>query len=134
MTERKQAICYTCGANFGYDWVAWAKHTLEKISENKKDIAHKKGKLFAHKILINAKKLNQKRDLNGRVPLTEQEKENKVSTRRETSGIFNYILAICPNCKTRHRMKVEEEFTTDEFTWKAKESHFVLCENCRFTR
>ncbi|MCK9369916.1 hypothetical protein M0R04_08430 [Candidatus Dojkabacteria bacterium] len=126
MTESKQAICRVCNTDFGADWKALAKHIVSK-----KDKLHRKGRIWASKVLMNTKYLDSKKDLNGRVPLTEQEKENKRDTKLEISGEEEFINAICPHCKVKYRAKVPIEYISLEHVWMINERYAIYCNDCR---
>lgn len=125
MTQsKKRAYCYACYADFEYDWKAWARHQIE----NKKDKGHKKNQVFAAKILTNVRALNAKKDLPGRTPLTDEQKEAKTSTIRPTSGMFKIVRTYCPQCHVLDIKKLEVEFIEDMHTWKHNDNFVVLCE------
>jgi hypothetical protein len=123
---KRQAICAVCKEDFGVEWNDLAKHILKQ-----KDSMHKRGRRWAHKVLTNAKKLNQKRDMPGRIPLTEQQKENKKEMKRVVSGMEEPVIAICPNCKNKHRVKLAIEHIRYEHAWMINGRYAVICADCR---
>lgn len=127
MTEpKKQAICLACGADFEYDWTKLAQHIIEH-----KDKAHRKSRVFAHKILFRVKYLNSKRDLKPRIPLTAEQKEVKRDLIRELSGETERVRTYCPQCKQGGVAILEVEHSQNLESWRVKDRVVVLCNGCR---
>ncbi len=122
---QKKAICLACGENFEYDWTALALH----ISKEKK--GHRKGKKWAANYLLKTRKLNQKRDLTARTPLTEEEKESKREMKRELSGEEERVKTYCPQCKTGSSAVLPIEHTQSPDAWKVKDRLVLMCNTCR---
>jgi GTP cyclohydrolase FolE2 len=116
--------CRACGRDDFEDYTELAIH----IQSSKK--GHRKGKIWASKYLLRVNQLNQKKEYEQRVPLTEEEKENKRDTRRELSGQMEVVNTYCPRCKTRTRRQLEIEFTRGGQAWGIKNYYFVLCQLC----
>ncbi len=97
------------------------------IQSSKK--GHRKGKRWAAKYMMRVRQLN-KRELNGRVPLTEEQKEARASIFRELSGETEYALAVCPHCHKGHREVLPVEFRQSQDAWRVKDKLVVLCATC----
>lgn len=116
-------ICNTCHQPFE-DYKELAKH----IIINKK--THKKGRLWASKFLSKQQLLDKKRANTERIPLTEQDKENKLNTRRDVSGETTTTLAICPKCNREHFYTFPIEYVQSPTAWKRNNSIVKLCSVC----
>ncbi len=120
--------CFCCNQTFE-DYNALALH----ISLAKK--GHKKSKKWAAKYILKVKILNRKKDIQGRIPLTKEDKQNKMSTERIISGELEYVDTICPFCKQRYRQQLPIEFTRSHYTWRTTQGTLrVSCPNCRSAR
>jgi len=124
-TLKKRAFCRICNQDFEYDWHSLAKH----ISISKK--GHRAGKKWAAKYLLQVNRLNAKRDLPQRVPLTEEQKEARRDLRREISGDTQRVLTLCPHCKSQAVSVLPVEYTQSPIAWRQNNNLVVLCEPCR---
>lgn len=116
-------LCIACKQAFG-DYKELALH----IQSSKK--GHRKGKKWAANYMLKVRQLDQKKQINGRVPLTEEQKENKKSLVRELSGEEEYAITFCPHCKRGHREILPVEFSKSRDAWRVKDKLVVLCEGC----
>ncbi len=116
--------CLSCNQSFP-DYKELALH----IQTTKK--GHRKGKKWAAKYLMRVRQLNKKKELNGRIPLTEEQKEAKASIHRELSGENENVLTICPHCKKGHREVLPVEFSQSRDAWRVKDKLVVLCGSCQ---
>ena len=117
-------LCHSCNQPFS-DYRELAQH----IASNKK--GHRRGKKWAAKYLLNIRALNKKKDMNGRVALTEADRENKKDTVRELSGETTVVEALCPHCKRKSRQIFPIEFGGSSEAWRDKGCLVVLCQSCR---
>ena len=118
-------VCHSCG-DFFEDYTELAQH----ISSAK--TKHRKGKKWAAKYLLRVNFLNQKRDLKPRTPLTEQQKENRVSTFVELSGQNEIVSTFCSHCKSRTRQALPIEYTRSNTAWRNKQGTLVVsCPTCQ---
>lgn len=117
-------LCHSCNQGFP-DYGELAKH----IASSKK--GHRKGKKWAAKYLLRTRELNKKKEMKGRVALTEAEKENKKDTVRELSGETTIVETYCPHCKRKSRQIMPMEFGESGNAWKIGGCLAVLCNSCR---
>ena len=119
--------CNSCGDTFE-TYTELAVH----ISTSSKK-THKHGRIWAAKLILRTNQLDKKKDFGNRVPLTEQEKENKreVSNIVQLSGQKTYVNAKCPQCKRIHSETIEVEFARSQTAWKFKDFFMILCGGCR---
>lgn len=80
---------------------------------------------------MHVRRLNQKKDLPQRLPLTEQQKENKKEMAREVSGQYREVIAICPGCKGQYKTSIELEHFENKEAWLIKGKPIIYCERCR---
>lgn len=113
--------CNSCKQPFD-DYQSLALHIVASKA------GHRKGKRWAAKYL--SRNVINKRDLNGRTPLTEADKENRESTKRALSGKVNYELCVCPRCDKGHREMIPEEFARSQQAWRKGKNLVVICGNC----
>jgi hypothetical protein len=73
----------------------------------------------------------KKNPFDGRVPLTEQEKENKTDSQRVLSGQLSVVTTICPSCRIRTRQAIPKEHTENPTSWKSKDFFMISCQSCR---
>ena len=88
---------------------------------------------------MNIEYLNQKvsrqQQNQGRVELTEQERENKDSCQREDiSGIRKTKMCYCVNCRQIFPASVEVEFLQSPFAWRNEDKLVVTCGSCSYLR
>jgi len=118
-------ICKTCGKECS-DYEELAQHILS----NKK--THKSGRRWAAKYkLINSLSAKNRREHRERVPLTEDDKEKKLSAVREVSGIEKGADAYCPSCKRTYRVTVPIEYIESQSAWTTGTGKLlILCQRC----
>lgn len=116
-------LCHSCQKVFE-DYKELALH----IQSNKK--GHRKGKKWAARYIMRVRQLDKKKELNGRVPMTEEQKENRRDNVRELSGETEQLLTICPHCKKGHRELLPVEFSQSRDAWQVKDRLVVLCPIC----
>ncbi len=121
--------CIVCNKDFP-DWNALAQH----IAGEKK--GHKKGKRWAAKVLlVNVLSVkNRRKPMGQRTPLTDQEKENKVDSRRELSGRTKLVPTVCPKCKTSSQESLPIEYVESHDAWHTKSFYVKLCGRCQTAR
>lgn len=119
--------CNTCGYHAN-NFKDLAKHIIENRRKHPR-----KSVVWAEKFLTNAKWLNQKRDKpQGRTPLTEQEKKNKVDAHREVSGEEKRVITICPHCNSVSRQAIAVEYVESPTAWRNKGNNLMVnCFSCR---
>jgi len=124
--------CWVCGRT---DFESWDDLANHKLTE--KDKAHKhdrSGTLWAKKYIHrNAINKLQKigRELPYRVPLTDEQREAKIDTRRELSGETKLVVTICPKCNKGERKMIEVEHADESESWRIKNCPVVLCGGCK---
>ncbi len=119
-------ICHSCQAEFD-DYEALAKH----ISSSKQ--GHRKGKRWAANYLLKSRALNQKKLFNSS-PLTQEDRENRESTKREISGETEWILTVCPHCKKGHREQLPREFIESSVAWRTSRGTLIVnCSACQLS-
>ena len=121
-TQRKRAFCSACHMDFEYDWKALAVHI-----SSMKDKAHKRSRKFAARVLTNVDRLNMKKAPQVRVAMTDQDKENKVSTRLELSGENEAVNIYCPDCHAKGLAYLPIEFTQSQDAWKIDGRFPIIC-------
>jgi len=122
-------ICHTCEQRFP-DYKSLAAHIL--APENKK--THRKGRRWAAKMMcVNTlspdKRVGRKKQ-NG-LTLTDDDRINRASTRRELSGKTEYAQTVCPHCNESGGVYLEVEYLKDPLTWRIGDRLVVLCSGCR---
>jgi hypothetical protein len=98
---------------------------------NKK--GHKAGKHWAAKyIMVNGLSAKNRTDrkLNGRIALTDEQKEAKESLVVTLSGRQKRAATICPKCKQSSLQILPVEYADSPFAWRAGKSLVMLCQNC----
>ena len=117
--------CFCCNAIFE-DYQELANHV-----KNSKT-GHRKSKKWAAKVLLNVTRLNQKKELQQRTPLTAEQKESYQETKRELTGTQQNIITYCPSCKQGHRENLPSEFIKSEQAWRTpRGTLIILCQNCK---
>jgi hypothetical protein len=117
-------------------------HSCNFTCEDFKDLAlhiiknkstHRKGLKWASAYLFKVNFLNQKVDKpEGRITLTEEQKEAKENSQRELSGNLASVKICCPLCNTYSRDRIPIEYTESSFAWKSKSGEFLInCLDCR---
>jgi hypothetical protein len=120
--------CFCCNQTFE-DYQALALH----ISQAKK--GHRKSKKWAAKYNLKVGLLNQKKDIPERIPFTDEDKQNKLSTIRTVSGEVETVVTVCPQCKGRSHQQLPIEFTRSQYAWRTVQGTLrVSCPNCTSTR
>jgi len=110
--------CHACGQSFpGF------RELAVHIAGSKK--GHRKGKRWAAKFLL----LNGKRDKPeyNNTPLTEEQKENRQSTKRVLSGDQRNALCICPKCRQGHRQVLPAEYVESPTAWRINGVLAIRC-------
>ena len=126
MTTTAPIYCRYCHHAAFADYATLAQHVA---AERK---GHRGGKKWAARYLTRVNFLNQKRDLKPRTPLTEQEKENRVSTFVELSGQNEIVTTLCSHCKSRTRQSLPIEYTRSNTAWRNKQGILVVsCPTCQ---
>jgi RNase P subunit RPR2 len=118
--------CHSCHTTF-QDYKSLAKH----IMANKK--GHRQGKRWAAKyVMINglSAKNRTDRQLNGRVALTEEQKETRDSLQIELSGNIKRVNTYCPKCKQFSTQSLPVEYTNSERAWRVGSTFVITCERC----
>jgi hypothetical protein len=120
----KKPNCFVCGRTDFKNYKELALH----IMENKE--THGKSLKFAAAILMDVKRLNAKQDFSQRVPLSEEDREKKLATRREISGKEKSSLCSCPICNSPHMSSLPIEFVYSPTAWRKGKSLVVACDDC----
>jgi len=115
--------CLSCGQGFE-DYHALALH----IIASKK--GHRKGKKWAAKYLSRHVLNKRKLELNGRVPLTVEQKANKEDSRRVLSGGQRVAETVCLRCHKSSRIVLEEEYVSSPQAWRIQGRLVKMCANC----
>lgn len=122
------ATCRTCGYD-SEDFKLLAQHIISQR------LTHPKWQQkWAQKFLANATFLDQKvsrQNNDGRIPLTDQERENKSDCRREISGQLKPAFCTCPNCHKSRREMLPLEHYENPTAWKISNAFAVNCGSCR---
>ncbi len=116
-------FCHSCKKPFA-DFKELALH----IISSKK--GHRHGKRWAAKYLLKVRQLDKRKELNGRTPMTEEQKENKRNLERELSGENEFVITYCPHCKSLKKQPMPIEFTQSGEAWREKDKLVVLCPSC----
>lgn len=120
--------CNSCGQDFD-EFVDLAKHIM---GESKR--THRHGRKWAASLLLKVRKLDSKKELKERVPLSEEDKENRREIQRQVqlSGAKSFVNTICPKCKTRHAEALEVEYVRSPLAWKTLQGTLlIMCAGCR---
>lgn len=93
---------------------------------------HKRGLKWANGFLLKHVLFKEANPNEGRTPLSEQDRANKIDSQRELSGQGCIVVVQCPQCTKTSRQLLAEEFTRSNEAWKSKNNqYFVMCESCR---
>lgn len=114
----------------------FCNYTCEEFSELAKHIVaqkqtHRHGMKWASSFLLKVNILNQKKDFQGRIPLTTEEKESKESCERELSGMVKTAQTVCPNCNHSTIQVLPIEYVNSGIAWKLGKSFMINCPACR---
>jgi len=117
--------CHSCGVPFE-DFKALAIH----ISGERR--GHAKGKKWAaNYILKNGLSAKQRFEHKERIPLSEQDKDNKEDAYRELSGETKMVYAYCSACRRKYPRVVEVEYVTSKTALRGNDGTLMItCENC----
>lgn len=127
-------MCRVCKIVFN-DWDELAHHVnkLSKIKGSK----HRKTLWVESRIHKNAIDILTKpiKKFEPPVPLTDEQKQNKVDSRRELSGETKLVMTYCPECKKRAPnsilktpQRIEVEYILSEHAVKNEKGEFaILC-------
>ena len=121
-------LCNSCGKECE-DYHELALH----IMENKK--GHQRGKKWASAFLLRTNRLNARKDLPQRAPMTDEEKESlrdaRAETRRELSGKVSLAKVFCPQCKQVSVRALPVEFAQNNQAWRLPNGTLVVsCPAC----
>jgi hypothetical protein len=124
--DKNMVVCHSCGRSDFEDYKALAIH----ISSEKK--GHKKGKRWAAKfILMNGLSSKNKFEHKERVPLSEQDKDNKEDSHRELSGNMEYVNTKCPKCRRFTPRTLEVEYVESITALRGDNGVLMMyCSNC----
>ena len=121
--------CNSCGADFE-TFTELAQHIT--ISPKR---THKYGRVWAAKLLTQVTRLNKKQESFDRIPLSEEDKENRRELKAQVklSGEKSMVNTICPKCKTRHVEVLEVEYARSPLAWRTAQNGtlIILCAGCR---
>ena len=118
--------CHQCNESFD-EYSELAVHIMSKKS-------HRKGRKWAAKLLSQVNRLDQKKEFEGREPLSEEDKENRRELREQSrlSGVRTMVNTVCPKCKNWHAESLEVEYVQSPFTWKTPQGTLmIMCIRCR---
>jgi GTP cyclohydrolase FolE2 len=116
--------CRTCGFE-APDFTGLAHHMIAQKS------GHHAGKKWAAIYLTNVRWLNNKKDKPERVPLSEEDKAAKASTKHELSGIERQVNTICPRCNQNDRLSLPIEYIESNSAWRKGGTLVISCWSCR---
>ena len=120
--------CKTCGKNCE-DFKALAQHIISNKSTHH---SQKWAASFVMNVQYLDQKVSKQAKLSGRVPLTEQESQNKDDARREVSGIEKNLMVFCPCCNQTYPSKIPVEFIQSPIAWRNDNKLLMVnCVNCR---
>lgn len=114
--------CFYCESTFE-NFQELANHINTKHKEKHNKWALK----FQYRDVL----FEQKNPFEGRVPLTDQEKENKEESQRILSGEVSTVLTQCPSCREKSRQIIPTEYVESIFAWRTKNFLMINCQNCQ---
>jgi len=123
--------CKFCGKPFT-NYPDLARHIIQNRTTHKG-----KGRRWAQSFLLNTqyldKKVSQQQSFEGRIPLTEEQKQAKEDAHRELSGIEKTVMCTCPapKCQRNFPERLPVEFIQSNFAWKISGKFAVTCLDCR---
>lgn len=117
--------CIACH-QFFKDYKELALH----ITCNRK--THKRGLLWASKFLTNQRNLDRKATMQSRdrLPLTQEDKENRDNNQRELSGHIQTVKTYCPHCKRNGVYQFPVEYISSPEAWRVGSTLVKLCIPC----
>lgn len=124
--------CKTCGKHVT-DFKELIRHILSNSKTHPAWQVKWAGKATMNVEYLDRKVTMQKQFEGGKVPLTEQEKENKQDAKRVLCGIEKTVLCKCPACKTKFPTRIPVEYVESPSAWKDKDGKtlIVSCFGCR---
>ncbi len=124
LRKLKMPECHSCAYSCE-EFIDLAKHIVK--------MQHKNGLKWAMKFLANAQYLDAKvsRQNQERIPLTEQERENKTDCHRELSGQELEVFAVCPICHKNYSQVIPLEHSENPLAWRNGKYLIISCGNCR---
>ena len=116
--------CKTCCLPFE-DWPKLVDHILDN-----KSIHPKYSVKFALSYKLKHAMFEPAKKQEGRIPLTEQEKENKIDTQRQLSGEMQIVKTLCPSCNAKPYQNLPIEFVQSPYAWRKNELLVTCCNRC----
>ncbi len=116
-------LCRSCG-KVCEDYQELALH----ISTSKK--GHSKGKRWAAAYISRYVINKHIRELNGRTPLSSEDRANKEDARRVLSGEQRVADVICPKCRKPSRVTLETEYVSSPQAWRIQGRLAKMCTGC----
>lgn len=124
--------CKTCGKHVT-DFKELIRHILSNSKTHPAWQVKWAGKATMNVEYLDRKVTMQKQFEGGKVPLTEQEKENKKNTQRELSGIESIQTCKCSHCRQHHPERIPVEYIQSPGAWRDIDGKtlIVTCMSCR---
>ena len=124
MTENKIPECFACHEVFD----TYKELALHVVANQN---THRKSLKWAAKVLTDVQRLNAKQDKpQGRIALTEEEKEAKKDCQRQISGELSFTRVVCPSCLQVRSERIEIEHLENPTSWRWKGKIAIECDNC----
>ncbi len=129
--------CWVCHRTDFQNWDEVYQHMIDKFKmandpHSKSRSAKLWTKKYRHRNAINKlKKIGKKNDFEGRVTLTNEQREAKEDTRRELSGKMVVVPVRCPRCKAGSRQFLEAEHVNAPHALVIDNCFVKFCEGCR---
>jgi uncharacterized C2H2 Zn-finger protein len=125
--EPKIPQCFVCHTTFE-NFKELAKHVV-KYSDT-----HGRSLKWAAKVLTDVERLNKKQDFQGRLALTDEQKEARKETVRQISGEMITQMCLCPHCNSRFPKKIEIEHVQNPTAWRQNKYLMLLCFSCESSK
>lgn len=120
----KQPYCYDCKINLP-SWDILVEHIWkDRGSHSERSVKFAQDYKLRHAIFKPADKNDN------RMPLDEQEKQNKIDAQRMLSGITKSTSTVCPHCYKPHFEIIPIEHIQSPSAWRKGKTLMITCDNC----
>ncbi len=117
--------CFTCHRTDFKDYGAVADHVIAESSTHGASLKWAMNYRLKHVLF---KSSDENKD---RIPLNEQEQQNKIDAQRLLSGNSEVVTVRCPICATNYRQRVETEYIESSTAWRSKSlTLMITCDSC----
>ncbi len=117
-------LCNQCHEPFD-NYIDLAKHILTNKKTHRKSVKWAMSFKLKHAMFEPAGKVE------GKIPLTAEQRESKADSQRILSGEAQYCTILCPSCNLSYPERLPIEYTKSNTAWKSNGMFLVNCQHCR---